>query len=217
MNGSTLCILNALDIGGWSRPFSLCKAHCCASSIKGTLGTVFQISRNPRLPKIGTCYNGLCESGTHLCITCASVLITFDLLLFPTGTMEISLLIKVFGATWPVSAEFAWSLWVWTTDLKKAGTNTPIYIQIYGKKGRTDALLLNPNNKWLRPGIIEKFRVGEKWGRVGGGGRRKGRKRHLSWDSGFMRQGWVKCEDTKVQWRLEVPMSSAKFDLWIMH
>lgn len=133
-----------------------------------SLGTIFQISRNPWLPKIGTCYNGLCESGTHLCITCASVLITFDLLLFPTGTMEISLLIKVFGATWPVSAEFAWSLWVWTTDLKKAGTSTPIYIQLYGKKGRTDALLLNPNNKWLRPGIIEKFRVGEKCDRVGG-------------------------------------------------
>uniref|UniRef100_G1PCE3 Lipoxygenase homology PLAT domains 1 n=1 Tax=Myotis lucifugus TaxID=59463 RepID=G1PCE3_MYOLU len=54
--------------------------------------------------------------------------------------------------------KFAWSLWVWTTDLKKAGTNSPIYIQLYGKKGRTDALLLNPNNKWLRPGIIEKFR-----------------------------------------------------------
>ncbi|XP_036179562.1 lipoxygenase homology domain-containing protein 1 isoform X1 [Myotis myotis] len=54
--------------------------------------------------------------------------------------------------------KFAWSLWVWTTDLRKAGTNSPIYIQLYGKKGRTDALLLNPNNKWLRPGIIEKFR-----------------------------------------------------------
>ncbi|KAM8782294.1 lipoxygenase homology domain-containing protein 1 isoform 1-T1 [Rhynchonycteris naso] len=54
--------------------------------------------------------------------------------------------------------KFCWSLWVLTTDLKKAGTNTPIFIQIYGKKGRTDEILLNPNNKWLRPGIIEKFR-----------------------------------------------------------
>ncbi|KAM7126034.1 lipoxygenase homology domain-containing protein 1 isoform 3-T3 [Molossus nigricans] len=54
--------------------------------------------------------------------------------------------------------KFSWSLWVWTTDLKKAGTNSPIYIQIYGKKGRTDELLLNPNDMWLRPGIIEKFR-----------------------------------------------------------
>ncbi|XP_037020906.2 lipoxygenase homology domain-containing protein 1 isoform X1 [Artibeus jamaicensis] len=55
--------------------------------------------------------------------------------------------------------KIAWSLWVWTTDLRKAGTNTPIYIQIYGRKGRTDEILLNPNNKWLRPGIIEKFRL----------------------------------------------------------
>ncbi|XP_036889676.1 lipoxygenase homology domain-containing protein 1 isoform X1 [Sturnira hondurensis] len=55
--------------------------------------------------------------------------------------------------------KIAWSLWVWTTDLRKAGTNSPIYIQIYGRKGRTDEILLNPNNKWLRPGIIEKFRL----------------------------------------------------------
>ncbi|XP_007465679.1 PREDICTED: lipoxygenase homology domain-containing protein 1 isoform X2 [Lipotes vexillifer] len=55
--------------------------------------------------------------------------------------------------------KFPWSLWVWTTDLKKAGTNSPIFIQIYGKKGRTDEILLNPNNKWFKPGIIEKFRI----------------------------------------------------------
>lgn len=59
--------------------------------------------------------------------------------------------------------EFPWSLWVWTTDLKKAGTNSPIFIQIYGQKGRTDEILLNPNNKWFKPGIIEKFRVGRGW------------------------------------------------------
>ncbi|XP_031222113.1 lipoxygenase homology domain-containing protein 1 [Mastomys coucha] len=55
--------------------------------------------------------------------------------------------------------KFPWSLWVWTTDLKKAGTNSPIFIQIYGKKGRTDEILLNPNNKWFKPGIIEKFKM----------------------------------------------------------
>ncbi|XP_027954221.1 lipoxygenase homology domain-containing protein 1 [Eumetopias jubatus] len=54
---------------------------------------------------------------------------------------------------------FPWSLWVWTTDLKKAGTNSPIFIQIYGQKGRTDEILLNPNNKWFKPGVIEKFRI----------------------------------------------------------
>ncbi|XP_040840655.1 lipoxygenase homology domain-containing protein 1 isoform X3 [Ochotona curzoniae] len=55
--------------------------------------------------------------------------------------------------------KFPWSLWVWTTDLKKAGTNSPIFIQMYGQKGRTDEILLNPNNKWFKPGIIEKFRI----------------------------------------------------------
>uniref|UniRef100_A0A2K5QBQ8 Lipoxygenase homology domain-containing protein 1 n=1 Tax=Cebus imitator TaxID=2715852 RepID=A0A2K5QBQ8_CEBIM len=55
--------------------------------------------------------------------------------------------------------KFPWSLWVWTTDLKKAGTNSSIFIQIYGQKGRTDEILLNPNNKWFKPGIIEKFTI----------------------------------------------------------
>ncbi|XP_048219315.1 lipoxygenase homology domain-containing protein 1 isoform X1 [Perognathus longimembris pacificus] len=55
--------------------------------------------------------------------------------------------------------KFPWSLWVWTTDLKKAGTNSPVFIQIYGQKGRTDEILLNPNNKWFKPGIIEKFKI----------------------------------------------------------
>ncbi|XP_037364471.1 lipoxygenase homology domain-containing protein 1 [Talpa occidentalis] len=55
--------------------------------------------------------------------------------------------------------KFPWSLWVWTTDLKKAGTNSPIFIQIYGQKGRTDEILLNPNNKWFKPGVIEKLRI----------------------------------------------------------
>ncbi|KAM5222354.1 lipoxygenase homology domain-containing protein 1 isoform 3-T3 [Ctenodactylus gundi] len=55
--------------------------------------------------------------------------------------------------------KFPWSLWVWTTDLKKAGTNSPIFIQIYGQKGRTDEILLNPNNKWFKPGIVEKLRI----------------------------------------------------------
>ncbi|KAM6148889.1 lipoxygenase homology domain-containing protein 1 isoform 2-T2 [Erethizon dorsatum] len=55
--------------------------------------------------------------------------------------------------------KFPWSLWVWTTDLKKAGTNSPIFIQIYGQKGRTDEILLNPSNKWFKPGVTEKFRI----------------------------------------------------------
>ncbi|XP_074196129.1 lipoxygenase homology domain-containing protein 1 isoform X4 [Rhinolophus sinicus] len=55
--------------------------------------------------------------------------------------------------------KFCWSLWVLTTDLRKAGTNTPIFVQIYGKKGRTDEIVLNPNGQYLRPGIFEKFKI----------------------------------------------------------
>uniref|UniRef100_A0A8C4MAP9 Lipoxygenase homology domains 1 n=1 Tax=Equus asinus asinus TaxID=83772 RepID=A0A8C4MAP9_EQUAS len=57
--------------------------------------------------------------------------------------------------------KFPWSLWVWTTDLKKAGTNSPIFIQIYGQKGRTDEILLNPDNKWFKPGVINKMALPE--------------------------------------------------------
>ncbi|KAF6302998.1 lipoxygenase homology domains 1 [Rhinolophus ferrumequinum] len=55
--------------------------------------------------------------------------------------------------------KFCWSLWVLTTDLRKAGTNTPISVQIYGKKGRTDEIVLNPDGQYLRPGIFEKFKI----------------------------------------------------------
>lgn len=81
--------------------------------------------------------------------------------------------------------------------MKKAGTNSPIFIQIYGQKGRTDEILLNPNNKWFKPGIIEKFRVGRvtEWE----GRKRKVCKKHLSWDSGFLSQVWIKFEDKKVK------------------
>ncbi|KAM5220871.1 lipoxygenase homology domain-containing protein 1 isoform 1-T1 [Hipposideros larvatus] len=55
--------------------------------------------------------------------------------------------------------KICWSLWVLTTDLRKAATNTPISIQIFGRKGRTDEIVLNSNGQWLRPGIFEKFRI----------------------------------------------------------
>lgn len=72
--------------------------------------------------------------------------------------------------------------------MKKAGTNSPIFIQIYGQKGRTDEILLNPNNKWFKPGIIEKFRVGRKCN--GGGGEEEGGRdvRGICDEDGFLSQ-----------------------------
>lgn len=150
------------------------------------------MARNLSFPKFGTCYYIMGEWDT----TAHNLHFTFAVLIFPTGGMKIFSLFWVYDATGPISAEFPWSLWVWTTDLKKAGSNSPIFIQIYGQKGRTDEILLNPNNKWFKPGIIEKFRVGRKCDGVGW---RKGCKMHLSWDSGFQTQVWIKFEDKKVK------------------
>ncbi|XP_068933675.1 lipoxygenase homology domain-containing protein 1 isoform X3 [Petaurus breviceps papuanus] len=53
----------------------------------------------------------------------------------------------------------AWSLWVWTNDLKKAACNVPVFIQVYGQKGRTDQIHLNPGPQGFKPGKIDKFRL----------------------------------------------------------
>lgn len=135
--------------------------------LEGRLGTLFQIAKSLWLLQIGTCYNAFLRVRR----TCAEAVLQSwspSIYSFSPLVPRKSLLLEVYGTTWPVSAEFCWSLWVLTTDLRKAGTNTPISVQIYGKKGRTDEIVLNPDGQYLRPGIFEKFKVGEKCDRVGG-------------------------------------------------
>ncbi|KAM9102483.1 lipoxygenase homology domain-containing protein 1 [Sarcophilus harrisii] len=55
--------------------------------------------------------------------------------------------------------KYAWSLWVWTNDLKKAACNVPVFIQLYGQKGRTDQIRLNPGPQGFKPGKLDKFRL----------------------------------------------------------
>ncbi|XP_028915161.1 lipoxygenase homology domain-containing protein 1 [Ornithorhynchus anatinus] len=53
--------------------------------------------------------------------------------------------------------KYSWSLWIWTTDLKKAGTDAPIFIQLYGQKGRTDQIQLDCRPEYFEPGRTDKF------------------------------------------------------------
>uniref|UniRef100_A0A5F8GTD3 Lipoxygenase homology PLAT domains 1 n=1 Tax=Monodelphis domestica TaxID=13616 RepID=A0A5F8GTD3_MONDO len=55
--------------------------------------------------------------------------------------------------------KFAWSLWVWTNDLKNAACAGPVFVQLYGQKGRTDQIHINPGPQGFKPGRIDKFRL----------------------------------------------------------
>ncbi|KAG8456825.1 hypothetical protein GDO86_002563 [Hymenochirus boettgeri] len=50
-----------------------------------------------------------------------------------------------------------WSLWIWTSDIKNAGTDANILLQIYGEKGKSDELRLDNNSDNFETGQIDKF------------------------------------------------------------
>uniref|UniRef100_A0A8D2L3F2 Lipoxygenase homology domains 1 n=1 Tax=Varanus komodoensis TaxID=61221 RepID=A0A8D2L3F2_VARKO len=52
-----------------------------------------------------------------------------------------------------------WSLWIWTSDIKGAGTDAPIFLQIYGKKGKSDEMKLDNNSDNFEAGQIDKFMI----------------------------------------------------------
>ncbi|XP_062984875.1 lipoxygenase homology domain-containing protein 1 [Elgaria multicarinata webbii] len=52
-----------------------------------------------------------------------------------------------------------WSLWIWTTDMKGAGTDAPIFLQIYGRKGKSDEMKLDNNSDNFEAGQIDKFMI----------------------------------------------------------
>ncbi|XP_035234693.1 lipoxygenase homology domain-containing protein 1 isoform X2 [Anguilla anguilla] len=52
-----------------------------------------------------------------------------------------------------------WSLWIWTSDVKGAGTDAPISLQIYGEKGKSDELRLNNNSDNFEQGQLDKFMI----------------------------------------------------------
>nr|XP_015194523.1 PREDICTED: lipoxygenase homology domain-containing protein 1 isoform X1 [Lepisosteus oculatus] len=52
-----------------------------------------------------------------------------------------------------------WSLWIWTSDLKGAGTDANVFLQIYGEKGKSDEMRLDNNSDNFEAGQVDKFMI----------------------------------------------------------
>ncbi|XP_061589573.1 lipoxygenase homology domain-containing protein 1 [Cololabis saira] len=55
--------------------------------------------------------------------------------------------------------KYPWSLWIWTSDIKGAGTDAQVFLQIYGEKGKSDEVKLENNSDSFEQGQIDKFMV----------------------------------------------------------
>ncbi|KAJ8339353.1 hypothetical protein SKAU_G00361390 [Synaphobranchus kaupii] len=52
-----------------------------------------------------------------------------------------------------------WSLWIWTSDVKGAGTDAQVFLQIYGDKGKSDEMRLENNSDSFEQGQLDKFMI----------------------------------------------------------
>lgn len=59
----------------------------------------------------------------------------------------------------PILTEHPWSLWIWTSDISGAGTDATVYFQIYGVKGKSDAMKLDNKTDNFEQGQLDKFIV----------------------------------------------------------
>uniref|UniRef100_A0A3P8UHJ0 Lipoxygenase homology PLAT domains 1 n=1 Tax=Cynoglossus semilaevis TaxID=244447 RepID=A0A3P8UHJ0_CYNSE len=55
--------------------------------------------------------------------------------------------------------KFPWSLWIWTSDVKGAGTDAQVFLQIYGEKGKSDEIKLENNSDSFEQGQLDKFMI----------------------------------------------------------
>uniref|UniRef100_A0AAV2IX71 PLAT domain-containing protein n=1 Tax=Knipowitschia caucasica TaxID=637954 RepID=A0AAV2IX71_KNICA len=53
--------------------------------------------------------------------------------------------------------KYPWSLWIWTSDIKGAGTDAQVFLQIYGENGKSDEVKLENNSDSFEQGQVDKF------------------------------------------------------------
>ncbi|KAM7392648.1 hypothetical protein PAMA_007662 [Pampus argenteus] len=53
--------------------------------------------------------------------------------------------------------KYPWSLWIWTSDVKGAGTDAQVFLQIYGENGKSDEIKLENNSDSFEQGQLDKF------------------------------------------------------------
>ncbi|XP_070844973.1 lipoxygenase homology domain-containing protein 1 [Chaetodon trifascialis] len=55
--------------------------------------------------------------------------------------------------------KYPWSLWIWTSDVKGAGTDAQVFLQIYGEKGKSDEIKLENNSDSFEQAQLDKFTI----------------------------------------------------------
>lgn len=55
--------------------------------------------------------------------------------------------------------ETVWFVWVWTSDIRGAGTDAQVSIQVYGDAGKSDIITLGNETDNFEQGELDKFKV----------------------------------------------------------
>ncbi|CAL8344476.1 unnamed protein product [Lota lota] len=57
------------------------------------------------------------------------------------------------------AVEYPWTLWIWTSDVKGAGTDAQVFLQIYGEFGKSDEMRMENNSDSFEQGQVDKFMI----------------------------------------------------------
>ena len=57
------------------------------------------------------------------------------------------------------STETVWNVWLWTSDVRGAGTDANVFLTLYGDKGKTDEVPLGNATDNFEQGQLDKFKV----------------------------------------------------------
>ncbi|XP_016404113.1 lipoxygenase homology domain-containing protein 1-like [Sinocyclocheilus rhinocerous] len=55
--------------------------------------------------------------------------------------------------------KFPWSLWIWTSEIKGAGTDAQVFLQVYGETGKSDEMKLESKSDSFEQGQCDKFTI----------------------------------------------------------
>ena len=55
--------------------------------------------------------------------------------------------------------ETVWNVWLWTSDIRGAGTDANVFMTLYGDKGKTDEVPLGNATDNFEQGQLDKFKV----------------------------------------------------------
>ena len=56
-------------------------------------------------------------------------------------------------------SEVVWNTWIWTSDIRGAGTDSNVFMVLYGTKGKTDVVSLKNKSDNFEQGELDKFKV----------------------------------------------------------